>query len=157
LRDVGRAAEVGLRQDHQEDDPRGVGAARAGRGGVHMTADVVSGALPPSGSAPGSLETVHRTVSQALASPGYLEPSERARGARMIHPGPRAPERMQAARTRLVPIEGTLRAGETVMVGVARLFAGAGCPGGVVFLDGVTCDPMRYVLPALSPDAFHAA
>ena len=45
----------------------------------------------------------------------------------------------------------------TVMAGVARLFAEAGCPGGVVFLDGVTCDPMRYVLPALSSDASHAA
>ncbi|MDO5369542.1 DUF296 domain-containing protein [Paracoccus sp. (in: a-proteobacteria)] len=75
----------------------------------------------------------------------------------MIHPGPRAAERVQVARTRLVPIEGTLQAGETVMAGVARLFAEAGCPGGMVFLDGVTCDPMRFVLPALSSDASHAA
>ncbi|MFC0341801.1 DUF296 domain-containing protein [Paracoccus niistensis] len=75
----------------------------------------------------------------------------------MVHPGPRAPERVQAARTRLVPVAGTLRTGETAMAGVARLFAEAGCPGGVVFLDGVTCDPMRYVLPALSRDASHAA
>ena len=75
----------------------------------------------------------------------------------MIHPGPRAARRVQAARTRLVPVAGSLRAGETVMAGVARLFAEAGCPGGVVFLDGVTCDPMRYVLPALSRDTSHAA
>lgn len=84
------------------------------------------------------------------------EPSGRTT-ARMIHPGPRAAERVQAARTRLVPIAGVLRAGETVMAGVARLFAKAGCPGGVVFLDSVSCDPMRYVLPALSSDAMHAA
>ena len=83
------------------------------------------------------------------------EPS--GRKARMVHPGPRAARRVQAARTRLVPVAGTLLAGETVMAGVARLFAEAGCPGGVVFLDGVTCDPMRYVLPALSRDASHAA
>lgn len=75
----------------------------------------------------------------------------------MVHPGPRTAERVQAARTRLVPVAGSLRAGETVMAGVTRLFAEAGCPGGVVFLDGVSCDPMRYVLPALSRDASHAA
>ncbi|MBB1491424.1 MULTISPECIES: DUF296 domain-containing protein [unclassified Paracoccus (in: a-proteobacteria)] len=75
----------------------------------------------------------------------------------MIHPGPRAAERLQAAKTRLVPVAGVLQAGETVMAGVARLFARAGCPGGVVFLEGVSCDPMRYVLPALSSDASHAA
>lgn len=77
--------------------------------------------------------------------------------ARMIHRGPRAARRVQMARTRLVPVAGMLRAGETVMAGVARLFADAGCPGGMVFLDGVTCDPMRYVLPALSRDPAHAA
>lgn len=122
-----------------------------------MTSKVVTGALPPSGLAPGSLETVHRTVSQALSSPGYSKPSEEAKTDRMIHPGPRAAERVQAARTRLVPVAGRLRAGETVMAGVARLFAEAGCPGGVIFLDGVACDPMRYVLPALSRDGSHAA
>ena len=77
--------------------------------------------------------------------------------ARMIHPGPRATQRMQVARTRLVPVSGALRAGETVLAGVARVFADAGCRGGVAFLDGVTCDPMRYVLPALSTDGVHAA
>ena len=28
---------------------------------------------------------------------------------------------------------------------------------GMVFLDGITCDPLRYVLPALSSDGVHAA
>ena len=46
-------------------------------------------------------------------------------------------KRVQAARTRLVPVAGRLRAGETVIAGVARLFAEAGCPGGVVFLGGL--------------------
>lgn len=75
----------------------------------------------------------------------------------MRHPGPRDAERVQAVRARLVPVAGTLRAGETVMAGVARVFAEAGCRGGMVFLDGAVCDPLRYVLPALSSDASHAA
>lgn len=76
---------------------------------------------------------------------------------RMIHKGPRAIVRVQDAPTRVVAISGRLRAGETVLGGIARVFADAGCRGGVAFLDGVTCDPMRYVLPALSSDGVHAA
>lgn len=76
---------------------------------------------------------------------------------RMIHPGPRADPRVQVARTRLVPLSGTLQASETVMAGIARIFGDAGCRGGVAFLSGLTCDPMRYVLPALSTDGLHAA
>ena len=87
-------------------------------------------------------------------TPGYLGKEE---AGRMVHPGPRAAERMQAARTGLVAVQGELRAGETVMAGVARLFDAAGCRGGMVFLDGITCDPLRYVLPALSSDGVHAA
>ncbi|MFD1883352.1 PCC domain-containing protein [Paracoccus pacificus] len=75
----------------------------------------------------------------------------------MVHPGPRAAVRVQALRTALVPLSGVLRAGESVMQGVARIFADAGCPGGIVWLDGVTCDPMRYVLPAYATDDRHAA
>lgn len=86
-------------------------------------------------------------------TPGYLREEED----RMVHPGPRAPQRVQVARTRLAPVQGDLRAGETVLDGVARLFAAAGCPGGVAFLDGVMCQPLDYVLPALSTDGLHAA
>ena len=68
------------------------------------------------------------------AADGYLGKNEPGR---MVHPGPRAAVRVQAARTRLVPLQGDLRAGESVLDGVARLFAAAGCRGGVVFLDGV--------------------
>ena len=75
----------------------------------------------------------------------------------MVHPGPRAAERVLAVRAQIEPVAGVLRAGETVMAGVARLFAEAGCRGGMVFLDGVSCAPLRYVLPALSSDGVHAA
>ena len=76
---------------------------------------------------------------------------------RMIHPGPRAAERAVAVPASLRWIAGVLPAGRTVMTAVARLFADAGCKGGVVWLDGATCDPMRYVLPAPSTDGIHAA
>lgn len=76
---------------------------------------------------------------------------------RMIHPGPRAAERAQVRNARLLPIKGRLQAGQTVMQAVAALFAKHGCKGGVLSLDGVTCEPMRFVLPALSRDGLHAA
>lgn len=76
---------------------------------------------------------------------------------RMIHPGPRAPERAVAVRADLRPISGTLPAGRVLMNAVGRLFADAGCRGGVVWLDGATCDPLRFVLPAPSTDGIHAA
>ena len=66
-------------------------------------------------------------------------------------------DRRQAVRATLRPIEGALAPGETVMAGVARLFADHGCRGGVLWLDGATCDPFRYVLPALATDDRHAA
>lgn len=76
---------------------------------------------------------------------------------RMIHPGPRAAERAVAVRADLRPIAGVLPAGRVLMSAVGRLFADAGCKGGVLWLDGVTCDPIRYVLPAPSTDGIHAA
>ena len=75
----------------------------------------------------------------------------------MIHPGPRAAVRALAAPASLQPVSGVLPAGRNVMAGVARLFADAGCKGGVVWLDGAICDPMRFVLPAPSTDGLHAA
>lgn len=50
----------------------------------------------------------------------------------MIHPGPRAAERIQARRARLVPVSGALRAGQTVMQAVTALFADHGCKGGTL-------------------------
>ncbi|MTE00704.1 DUF296 domain-containing protein [Paracoccus sp. YIM 132242] len=75
----------------------------------------------------------------------------------MIHPGPRAAVRAAAVRASLRPVAGVLPAGRTVMTAVARLFADAGCKGGVVWLDNVVCDPIRFVLPAPSTDGIHAA
>lgn len=75
----------------------------------------------------------------------------------MVHPGPRTAERVQARRATLWPIRGRLRAGQTVMQAVGELFADHGCKGGVLSLAGLVCEPMRYVLPALSTDGLHAA
>ena len=76
---------------------------------------------------------------------------------RMVHPGPRAADRVEARRARLRRVAGILPKGATVMQAVGDLFAAHGCKGGVLALDGISCDPMRYVLPALSTDGLHAA
>ena len=76
---------------------------------------------------------------------------------RMIHPGPRAPQRVAARRALLRPVRGVLPAGRTVMQAVGDLFADHGCRGGMVSLAGVRCDPIRYVLPAPSTDGLHGA
>lgn len=75
----------------------------------------------------------------------------------MIHPGPRAKDRALARRAHLVPVRGILPAGQTVMQAVGALYAAHGCKGGVLSLDGLSCQPMRFVLPALSHDGVHAA
>ncbi len=119
LRVLGRAAEIRLRQDHQEDGARGAGPARPAR---------------------------------RRADPGMTT------SLRLLkHPGPRAADRRQAVRTRLKPLEATLAAGRTVMDEVGALFAAQDCKGGVLWLDGAACDPMRFVLPAYAQDDQHAA
>ncbi len=77
--------------------------------------------------------------------------------ARMIHPGPRAARRAHALCTSLRPVRGVLPAGQTVAAAVGALFEANGCEGGTLSLDGVICQPMRFVLPALSTDGVHAA
>ncbi|MFT4013659.1 MAG: DUF296 domain-containing protein [Paracoccus sp. (in: a-proteobacteria)] len=76
---------------------------------------------------------------------------------RMIHPGPRAPERARTRRADLRPVLGVLPAGQTVMRAVGDLFAARGCRGGTLSLAGLVCDPMRFVLPAPATDGLHAA
>ncbi|MGK6313407.1 PCC domain-containing protein [Neorhizobium sp. DT-125] len=76
---------------------------------------------------------------------------------RLEHPGPPAPVRREAVGTELKPVEGVLRPGEVFLDGIARVFAEARCKGGFVTIEGGACDPFRYVLPAFSPDAAHAA
>src|SRR5690606_39267873 len=83
--------------------------------------------------------------------------NEASRAGRIVHPGPTAEVRCEAVRTVLAPVEGELRAGETFMAGVARVFAEAGCDGGFLAIEGGACDSFRYVLPAFSPDKDHAA
>lgn len=75
----------------------------------------------------------------------------------MIHPGPRSAERVQARRTALVPVKGVLPAGQNIMQAIGDLFAAHDCKGGVLQLNGAVCEPLRYVLPALSTDGLHAA
>ncbi len=76
---------------------------------------------------------------------------------RLAHPGPRDADRRQAIGATLVPLAGRLSAGRTVMAEVARLFSEADCAGGILHLDGLVCEPFRYVLPAYATDAAHAA
>lgn len=76
---------------------------------------------------------------------------------RMIHPGPRGSVRVLTRRATLQPVAGVLPAGMTVMDAVGALFGAHGCRGGVVSLAGLTCWPMRYVLPAPATDGLHAA
>lgn len=75
----------------------------------------------------------------------------------MVHPGPRAPERIAARRARLRPLAGLLPRGRTVAQAVGDLFAAQGLRGGMIRLDGALCAPLRFVLPALSTDGLHAA
>ena len=76
---------------------------------------------------------------------------------RLAHPGPRVADRRQAVGAMLRPISGRLETGRTVMAEVGRLFAENGCKGGVLWLEGLVCDPMRFVLPAYATDGEHAA
>ena len=85
------------------------------------------------------------------------EPAKEVSMRRIIHPGPVAPVRREVARTKLNPVSGVLQPGETFMDAVARVFREAGCRGGFLTIGTGTCNPFRYVLPALSPDAEHAA
>jgi predicted DNA-binding protein with PD1-like motif len=73
------------------------------------------------------------------------------------HPGPIAPERVTTAVGSPVPLRFMLEPGDTVDEGIARGLAASGCSGGFVSFQGGRCDPFRYVMPAASPDADHAA
>jgi predicted DNA-binding protein with PD1-like motif len=75
----------------------------------------------------------------------------------IVHPGPPAPQRHALAWARAVPLDFTLPRGEAVETGLAKAVAAAGCDGACVEIDGGRFDPFRYVLPAASPDAGHAA
>jgi predicted DNA-binding protein with PD1-like motif len=50
-----------------------------------------------------------------------------------------------------------LEPGQSVDAAIAKGFAASGCIGGFVTLRGGQCEPFRFVMPAASPDAHHAA
>ena len=77
--------------------------------------------------------------------------------ASLAHKGPRAAQRVFWGAADLRPVAGVLRAGETICAGLGRIYAEAGCRGGVTSFDGVTCDPLLYVGPAQSRDPAYAA
>jgi predicted DNA-binding protein with PD1-like motif len=73
------------------------------------------------------------------------------------HPGPVSPERMAEAAGGPVPLRFVLEPGYSVDAAIARGFEASGCIGGFVTLRGGQCEPFRFVMPAASPDAHHAA
>ena len=75
----------------------------------------------------------------------------------ILHPGPAAPERVTTALGAPVPLRFALEPGDAVEEAIARGLAASGCAGGFVYLRGGRCEPFRYVMPAASPDADHAA
>jgi predicted DNA-binding protein with PD1-like motif len=75
----------------------------------------------------------------------------------IVHPGPPAAERVRVAEAGVQPLRLRLKEGRTVNEAVAAAFAEAGFESGYVDFAGLTLDPVRYVIPAASPDAAHAA
>ncbi|HEU6443259.1 MAG TPA: DUF296 domain-containing protein [Microvirga sp.] len=75
----------------------------------------------------------------------------------IIHPGPVAAQRLSAIAGDPVTLRFTLEPGATVDEAIAKGFSDAGCEGGFVMFDNGRFEPFRYVMPALSSDASHAA
>jgi predicted DNA-binding protein with PD1-like motif len=73
------------------------------------------------------------------------------------HPGPPPTARAIVVPCRAEAVRLQLEPGRSVNQAVAEAFARAGVPGGYVRLRGAPVSPMRYVIPAASPDAGHAA
>ncbi len=76
---------------------------------------------------------------------------------KILHPGPVAPERVAAVSGLPVRLRFTLEPGCAVDEAIAKGFEEAGCLGGFVLLQGGRFEPFKYVIPAASPDALHAA
>ena len=75
----------------------------------------------------------------------------------IVHPGPVSAERHAAAPCTATPFTARLLPGRSVNQAVAEAFADAGFASGYIRLKGAAVDPMRYVMPAPSPDETHAA
>ncbi len=94
-----------------------------------------------------------RNVSTMLTAKAF----ERSTLRTIIHPGPVAAQRLSAVAGVPVALKFTLEPGDAVDDALAKGFSNAGCEGGFVMLDHGRFDPFRYVMPALSSDASHAA
>ncbi|MHB2267762.1 PPC domain-containing DNA-binding protein [Aliihoeflea sp. PC F10.4] len=73
------------------------------------------------------------------------------------HPGPVAPERMKVAPCTAHRVSLDLKAGESVNRAVTGVLGAAGFSSGYARLAGVQLEPLRYVMPAPSPNDAHAA
>ena len=73
------------------------------------------------------------------------------------HPGAPSAERWRVAACRAHPVELILKAGDSVNEAVTSALREAGFTSGFVRLDGVSVEPMRYVIPASAPDETHVA
>lgn len=75
----------------------------------------------------------------------------------IVHPGPASAQRYAAVPCTATPFTARLLPGHRVNQAVADAFAAAGFSSGYLRLKDVSVDPMRYVMPAPSPDDAHAA
>lgn len=73
------------------------------------------------------------------------------------HPGTAPPERAIARPCRVVPVQITLRKGQTLTQAIQDGFAAAGFRYGYLRLDSVDLAPLSYVMPAPAPGDGHAA
>ena len=82
-------------------------------------------------------------------------PADRPEGANppVVHPGPANPERVRLATTRTRPVEVALAAGDDLEAAILRAFVRADCASGWVRMDGLRCEPLRYVVPAEAESA----
>ena len=76
---------------------------------------------------------------------------------RLRHPGPEAAERAAVVACRAFPLSLDLGAGESVNAALTGALARAGFVSGFARLDGLALSPLRYVIPAPSPDDAHVA
>lgn len=76
---------------------------------------------------------------------------------KLNHPGPVSPRREQSAACRATSLDLALVKGKSVNAAITGALAKAGFSAGYVHLENVAIAPMRYVIPAVSPDGSHVA
>ncbi len=75
----------------------------------------------------------------------------------IVHPGPTAPERFAAAPCRVEKRKITLNPGQSMNDVAASALKDIGYSGGYIRIRNARVNPLRYVIPAASPDGAHAA